>query len=228
MNPQDNIKNIDEDYLKLLAGLPEKQRQRFLLGQFIDSDDGIAYYAFDRDKHVAPTTLIHGTRFAGMDFNVNPMTAVICQVIGDELHVHDEVWLENSDTYKMSDYLIKESHGGASIIPDSTGKNRKTSGKSDHLILKENGFTVITTHNPFVRDRVNNLNRLFTAGRIKINPKCKKLIGDLNKVSWKDDDLDKTSDPMLTHVSDCLGYVAWKLFPMKKDFEFNNIPQDRR
>jgi hypothetical protein len=217
MNPQDNLQNIDSGYLSMLATLPEKQRQRFAEGVFIDSDDGAAYYAFDREAHTDETSFIGGTRFIGMDFNVNPMTAVICQVIGDVLYVHAEVYLENSDTYKMVNELLTTGNGGGSIIPDSTGRNRKTSGKSDHVILKDAGFNVVPTQNPFVRDRVNNINRLLTQGKIIINKKCKKLIGDLEKVSWVNDDLDKKSDPMLTHLSDCLGYVAWKLFPIRKD-----------
>ncbi|MCB0419926.1 MAG: hypothetical protein KDD61_02970, partial [Bdellovibrionales bacterium] len=97
-----------------------------------------------------------------------------------------------------------------------TGRNRKTSGKSDHQILKDNGFNVLPTHNPFVTDRVNNVNRLLTENRLRINPKCRKLINDLEKVSWKDNQLDKKSDPELTHISDALGYFLYKLEPMSE------------
>ena len=123
----------------------------------------------------------------------------------------------------MCDYLKKKGYYGT-VIPDSTGKNRKTSSKSDHLILKDNGFTVMSTLNPFVTDRVNNINRLFTADRIIIDPKCKKLIGDLEKVAWKNEKLDQKTDTMLTHISDALGYGAWKLFPIRP----KNIIQPRR
>ena len=214
MNPADNIENIDEDYLNMLDALPEKERKRFLLGQYVDGDDGLAYYAFNNEKHVKEFTLPnHGTIFIGMDFNVHPMTAVVFKVFDNCIFVYDEAFLENSDTFKMCDYLLKKKYVGK-VIPDSTGKNRKTSGKSDHRILKENGFEVMGTRNPFVTDRVNNLNRLFTEGRIVIHPRCKKLINDLNKVSWKDNKLDQKTDPMLTHISDCIGYGAWKLMPI--------------
>ena len=215
MNPADNIENIDEEYLDFLEGLPEKDKARFLRGEFTDGDDGLAYYSFDQELHVKETTIEIGSLFIGMDFNVQPMTAVICQIIDNVLHVHDEVFLENSDTYKMSAELIRRDYMGT-VIPDSTGKNRKTSGMSDHKILRDSGFTILSTHNPFVTDRVNNVNRLLTNNGIIINPRCKKLINDLNKVSWKDNKLDQKSDPMLTHISDALGYACYKLKPINE------------
>jgi len=216
MNPSDNIDNIDPEYITMLESLPEKERNRFLYGLFTDSDDGQVYYEFNRDKHVvADIKPRPGTVFIGMDFNVQPMTAVLFQVINNEFHVFNEVFLENSDTPKMCKALKDIGQHGGKIIPDSTGRNRKTSGKSDFQILKESGFAIESTHNPYVVDRVNNLNRLLAADRIKINPKCKKLINDLEQVAWKDNKLNQKGEAkMLTHISDCLGYGCWKIEPI--------------
>ena len=215
MNPMDNEQNLSKGYLKRLSGMSEDKRQRFLMGEFADGSDGEAYYAFNREMHVKETKLLkEGSLFMGMDFNVNPMTCVIGQFYSDKFYIHDEIFLENSDTFKMVDALIRKGYRGT-VIPDSTGKNRKTSGKSDHRILKEAGFQIPHVFNPFVTDRVNNINRLFTDNRIIINPKCKKLIGDLEKVSWKDNKLDQKTDSMLTHISDALGYLCWKLDPIR-------------
>lgn len=40
INPIDNKENLDPAYLKLLESLPEKARNRFLLGRFADADEG--------------------------------------------------------------------------------------------------------------------------------------------------------------------------------------------
>lgn len=40
INPADNAENLDEKYLRLLESLPEKARNRFLLGKFADDSDG--------------------------------------------------------------------------------------------------------------------------------------------------------------------------------------------
>lgn len=212
MNPRDNLENIDEEYLKILERMPKEDRERFLEGKFSDSSDGQAYYEFNRDLHVTEMVLKRsGTIFIGQDYNVDPATALVFQYINREFHIIDEVFLRNSDTYKVASELTKRGYVG-SVIPDSTGKNRKTSGKSDFDIMRESGFRIEASYNPFVRDRVNNVNRLLKANRIKIHPRCKKLIGDLEKVVWKDDKLDqKGENKLLTHISDCLGYGCWKL-----------------
>jgi len=214
MNPIDNLENLDEEYIELLESLPEKERLRFLKGEFNDESDGQVYYEFRRDDHVTPTAIqMPGSLFIGMDFNVNPMTAVIASIVNDEIHIFDECFLENSDTPKMAAELDKRNYIGQ-VIPDSTAKRRQTSGLSDFKILEDSGQKIVPTKNPFVTDRVNNINRLLKDNRIKINPKCRKLINDLEMVSWKNNDLDQKTDPMLTHISDALGYLAWNLFPI--------------
>lgn len=40
INPADNKENLAPEYLEILDGLPEKARNRFLLGKFADDDDG--------------------------------------------------------------------------------------------------------------------------------------------------------------------------------------------
>lgn len=225
MNPKQNLENIDADYIALLEGMPEKERARFLDGEFTDESDGQAYYSFREDEHVKPTEIQYGTKIIGMDFNVSPFCSIMVQYLGGVFFVHDETCLDVGDTYRMCDALKKKNLEGSIVIPDSTGANRKTSGKSDFNILRENGFTIESTTNPFVLDRVNNVNRLLAAGRIIINPKCKKLINDLHKVSWKNNELDQSgASKDLTHVSDCLGYVCWKLDPIVS-FKKNTIEQ---
>lgn len=212
MNPRDNLANIDQEYIdEVLSQMPEKLRARFELGEFVDDYDGLVYYSFDRDKNVREFSTIPGTSLVGMDFNVMPMTAVVAQLINDTLYIHDEVFLENSDTFKMAHELSIKGYAGSKVYPDSTGANRKTSGKSDHAILKDAGFHVVGTRNPLVFDRVNNINMLLKSGKLVIHPRCKKLINDLEKVSWRGQDLDQKTDPSLTHISDAMGYLAWSV-----------------
>ena len=220
MNPKDNIDNIDPEYItEILDNLPEAQKKRFRDGEFSVDDDGAAYYAFDRDKIVKEIDKSYqvGQRCIGMDFNVQPMTAVVGHYVNKKFYVMSEAFLENSDTFKMSTHLIKNGHRGANIYPDSTGSNRKTSGISDHQILEKDGFKIQFTRNPLVVDRVNNLNRLLREERIIIDPSCRKLINDLEKVSWKDGALDQKTDKMVTHISDALGYWCWALDPMRME-----------
>lgn len=43
INPIDNQDNLAPEYLKLLAGLPERTRKRFLLGEFADDDESLLW-----------------------------------------------------------------------------------------------------------------------------------------------------------------------------------------
>lgn len=212
MNPMDNIDNIDSEYItEVLDKLSEKERKRFRDGEFSDAGEGQAYHSFQREinVHTFDKKFSSGTVMVGMDFNVNPMTAVVGYFQNNQFHVFDEIYLENSDTFRMCTELINRGYKGAMIFPDSTGANRKTSGRSDHLILKDAGFTIKDTRNPFVKDRINNMNRLLRDGKIIIDPKCKRLIQDLEKVVWDGNDLNKKADSSLTHISDALGYWCW-------------------
>ena len=214
MNPMDNLENIDENYISLLEKMPEKERQRFLLGEFSDDSEGQAYYAFDRDRHVKTFTPFNTPFMYGTDFNVSPMTSIIFQVVNGIMFVYDEIWLKVGDTPRLVDTLKRSGYKGGYLYPDSTGKNRKTSGRSDFQILKEAGYTIKSIHNPLQRDRVVNVNRLFTNDQIIINSRCKKLIADLEQVTWKDNKLHEGTEKQLTHISDCLGYPTWQIFPM--------------
>lgn len=215
MNPEGNMENLDPDYIKMLNSLPEKERKRFLLGEYDDSNSGAAVYAFDQDQHVSEDARrLPGTQFVGSDFNIDYNSDVLASQHGNGIYIFDENQLAG-DTFAKADSLIKKGASGATIIADSTGKNRRTSGKSDYVILKEAGFNVLHTMNPFVVDKIANLNRCFTLGLIKIHPRCKKLIRDLIQLKWdKHGQLDQKTDPSLSHLVDCLAYLCWKLYPI--------------
>ena len=216
MNPVDNLENIDAEYLKILKSMPEAERNRFLYGLYSDESDGQAYYEFDRERHVKPVKRVPGTVFIWSDFNVDPHCSAAFQFIDGKIKVFKEFFLRNSDTPKAVSAWKEAGLKGAIVIPDSTGRNRKTSGQSDFDIIKEAGFQIRSTHNPFVKDRVNNVNRCLRNDLIEVDPSCKKLINDYGKVSWKDNILDQKTDKMLTHMSDGSGYACHNLLPQVK------------
>jgi hypothetical protein len=215
MNPEGNIENLDPDYIKMLESLPEKERKRFLLGEYDDSNSGAAVYSFDRDQHVSLDAVkLSGTNWVGSDFNIDYNSDVLASQHANGLYIYDESQIAG-DTFMKADALKRKGATGASIVADSTGKNRRTSGKSDYVILKEAGFNVVQTLNPAVKDKIANLNRCFTLGLIKIHPSCKKLIRDLIQLKWdKHGQLDQKTDPSLSHLVDCLAYLCWKLYPL--------------
>lgn len=191
-----------------------------LEGKFTNITQGKVYYAFDRKKNIS--TINRDERmpiYIAMDFNRSPMTAVVANVYGDKINVFDEIFLMDSNTNEMADYIISKYGTGHQVIPDATGKAIKTSaaGLSDHEILRNKGFRVVGSSNPFRVDRYNTVNNLFDKNKVFINTGCNKLIRDLEQVSYKEGtNLPDTSNTELTHISDALGYLCWHVFPILK------------
>lgn len=219
MNPADNLENIDPDYLDILNNLPERDRQRFLRGEFTDDSNGSIYYAFDREKHVKKQAIRPDFPLLfGMDFNVDPMTATAIQIYDDTIHAVGEIYLADSNTPEMVSVINKRYPGCHKVIADSTGGNRTTTGPLSNLqILRNGGLIVPSFRNPFRVDRYAAVNALFEKCRIEIDPSCVKLIRDLEQVSYKEGtDLPETKEKHLTHSSDGFGYVCHWAFPIVK------------
>ena len=215
MNPQDNIENIDEDYIgEVLDELPEQQRLRFRDGEFSDEGDGLIYRSFKRENNVGTVARNHNmTIWIGMDFNVSPNTAICANVTDTSIYVFDEIYLMNSNTFEMCD-VIKERFGNfhINIVPDATGSRRQTSSTvSDHEILRQAGFNVLSSVNPFRVDRYLAVNNLLEKRRLIIDTKCVKIIKDLEQLSYKEGtNQPDTIDKSLGHISDGLGYLVYK------------------
>jgi len=223
MNVQGNLENIDSEYVKMLEKLPEKERQRFLLGEYSDESDGQVYYEFRRDDHVKPVKRYAGSLFIATDFNLTPHCSVGFQFIDGQIQISQEFFLMNSDTPRAMHAWKQAGFSGCTVIPDSTGRARKTnSGLSDFDVMRKEGYHIVSTHNPFVKDRVNNVNRCLKEGLIVIDPSCRKLINDLERVSWKNNQIDSGPEKLLGHITDALGYACHHLLPMTK---INQTPQ---
>lgn len=198
----------------LLNAYDEKMIRQEVYGEFINIMANSAYYCFSREKNVKAFDLEDLPMWGGVDFNVNPMTGVIGFVKDDVIYIWDEAFLKDSNTPSMRRHLLMKGYAGATLVPDGTGKGRKTStetGITDHILLEEGGhFKVQRIHNPFVGDRINCVNGLLDKARIVIHPRCVNLIKDLEQVSRGE------NDSMLTHISDALGYLAWFLYPISR------------
>ena len=213
---KDNKHILDSFYDNMAAQLDEKGIKQELEGEFISRAGGAAYYQFDRTRNVGNVEWNGQSGFIGLDFNVTPFCAVIGIFSDNKFYIFDEIYMTGgSDTYMMAAELKRRGYQNFPIIADSTYSARKTSGKSDKRILEQANFTTLATRNPYVLDRVTNMNRLFAQDRVIIDPKCKKLIRDLEQVTFKDNGQLDGSNKELTHISDALGYFCWRLSPIE-------------
>jgi hypothetical protein len=114
--------------------------------------------------------------------------------------------------------------GPIRLYGDPAGKSGKTTGPSDHAVIKAvfpQATWCVKIGAPHVRDRVAAVNaRCETMDGLKhlrVDPSCRNLIADLEQVTFLDNgDLDKKTNALLTHVSDALGYWIHAEFPVVK------------
>ena len=211
---KDNTFISEDFYERMAANLDEKGIRQELEGEFINRAGAAAYYAFDREVHMQNVQGWDvGDGFIGADFNFNPLCAVVVQYRHGIFYVTDEIYLKEADTYMLAHEIKKRGYGNYRIIADSTYSARRTSGKSDKRILEEAGLNLLKSHNPFVSDRITNINRLLGQKKIVIDNKCKMLRQDLEQVTLKSDGSINQSGAQkhLSHISDALGYCCWKL-----------------
>ena len=192
---------------------------------------GIVAYNFSEDNivdwkpHPAKHILI------GMDFNVDPMSAIVMVQSADKksLHAIDEISIYGSNTNEMCEE-IKNRYAGENIVcfPDPAGAQRKTSanGRTDISILQNAGFRVLhRPRHPAVRDRINAMNSMLKNAqgerRFFVDPKCKLLIQALQRYVYKQG----TQIPdkgKWDHLFDSVSYPVEYLYPVTKKVEYDN------
>ncbi len=226
---KDNTAVPSSYYEHLYNAYSPEMREAYLEGKFINLREGKVYKPFDREKHVKHVDIeaIDKQRnvqykleiCAGIDFNVDYMTAEIFAKGNGWMHFIDEIRLSHSNSFELAEVLQKR-YPGIVVYPDATGAFRKaSSSKSDHAIFKDYGFTIRARRgNPRVMDRVNTVNRLLLKGWLSIEPgRCEWLVKDLERNTWDSGDVNK-KDVEMTHAADAGGYPAYYLFPFRREF----------
>ena len=189
-----------------------------------ETNSSIIYYAFDRAENVQDIAIAATNLHIGIDFNYEPMSAVVFVKTQAGLHAIDEIVIPGSNTDELAlEIRNRYPTQRITVYPDLAGKQRKTSagGRTDHSILANAGFEVrVRTSHPPVRDRINAVNSLFcnTLGqrRLTINPRCRRWIECLLKQTYKPG----TQIPEkngLDHANDAAGYCIEYLFPVRRD-----------
>lgn len=206
----------EEEIKKAKSMMDERAFKTEFLASF-ETTGNRAAYNFDRNTHVRKAEQLSSSLFWGMDFNVDYMSAVLgCEYSNGTIHYFDEIRQTNSNTEEMAKAMMKVAPN-VPVYPDAAGSARSTtSNRSDHSILKEFRFQVISKKaNPPIKDRIMSLNRILkdANGRVRmtVDPKCIHLIKDLEQVQRSRDGKIDKSNIALTHMFDaCSYYIAFK------------------
>lgn len=182
------------------------------------------YENFDRVNNTCEMDVNWGLGdiHVGMDFNVNPMTAVIATYERGQLYIFDEIVEKGSNTEEVAK-LIKKKYPGTTVYvyPDPTGHRGQTNapvGQTDFSILRRNGFIVCAPSHPYAtKDKFNNVNAALLDANGKrhvfiANERCPHLRKAWEGYQYKENgDTDKSSG--LDHVSDAAAYMICYKMP---------------
>ena len=208
------------------ADLDERTFNQEYMASFVNYA-GQIYYNFDRkenviDKYEPKTAEIH----IGMDFNIDPMSAVVTEIQGDKIIIYDEIILYSSNTDEIVQE-IKTRYSGKHIFiyPDPASKQRKTSagGTTDLAILKNAGFNMrVRNNHPLIRDRINSVNTKLKNANGKrtlfIANNCKTMLKSIERQIYKEGTSVPDKDNNYDHMNDALGYLVEYLFPVRREF----------
>jgi len=170
--------------------------------------------------------------YVGMDFNIDPMSAVIFTRHGNTVYAIDEIEIFGSNTDEMiAELNDRYGKNRVWVYPDPASRQRKTSagGRTDLSILENAGYKVNCPykHNA-IRDGVNAVNSKLCNSNgertFMISPKCKKLIDALNRHEYKPGTNipDKTTG--FDHLTDAMRYFIDYVFPINKVVDISNQP----
>lgn len=194
------------------------------------SSSGAVFHAFDESIHVISHQEPDFDRpiLVGQDFNVNPMSWVLCQSQHQQLYVFDELFIRNTNTQRSLDVLF-EKYGDKfkswEFYGDASGKANKTSASSSDVaqIRNDKRFpnkrVYYNKRNPPIADRFASTNAMLknAAGivRTRISDQCQKLITDLNVRAYKPGTRQVADTGDIGHMTDGLGYLVHKKWPVR-------------
>ena len=188
---------------------------------------GMIYYNFDRNKNLIENykrKIL--TLHIGLDFNVDPMCAVVCVIDKDKVYIIDEIQIWSSNTNEMVEEIKQRYKKNIVIYPDPSARQRKTSagGLTDLAILKNAGFEVKCKNTaPLVRDRINEVNSKLKnvngKNSLYILKSCKNVIKSIERQIYKEGTHVPDKDSGYDHFNDALGYMIEYNFPLRRDFK---------
>ncbi len=218
--------NVSESEIQAARGdLDERTFNQEYCAEFV-TYSGLLYYAFSRELSVSDYSEDNAPLHVGMDFNLDPMSAVICIRKGEKLYAIDEIVMYGSNTDEMVAEL-KNRYPNRQIIiyPDPASRQRRTSagGRTDLSILQNAGFSVKAKNShALVRDRVNAVNsRLLSSNgdrNLFVSPRCKQTIKSLERQTYKEGTSIPNKDNGFDHMNDALGYLVEYLFPVRTEY----------
>jgi len=248
MENVEGLKHNPQYIAQLRDNITEAEAASYLDAKLSNLTGALAFPTFEEGRHwrddVEPADPRLPLRLT-FDFNVNPMTLGIAQIVsgpfGPELHVTDWIAEYGGATVESCCQKLKERYPDGwrrvYVYGDATGRARHVKSlKSNYLIIRDalagwaRELSVeVPTVNPSVADSANAVNRLLLDAnghtrlwirRTEPRRECatRELVRSLQRTSRKSgtDDIEKKEGETHTHAGEALRYLVAKEFPIAR------------
>ena len=172
MNPTDNIQNLPADYLETLKNLPEEERNRFLLGLWVEGISGGIYTKemaqAEQDGRI--TNVPFNNDFfvwTFWDIGMDDATAIwFVQFVGDEIHLIDYYSNNNQSALHYLEVLKKKQQEfgyryNKLVLPHDAKVREWTNGRSRAETLEQQGFKTEVIKASSIADGINACKLIF-------------------------------------------------------------------
>jgi len=208
--------------------LDERTFQQEYLASFVNYA-GMIYYSFDRKLHLIDEyKKQYNVLHIGLDFNVDPMCAIVCVIEDNKIFIIDEIQIWSSNTNEVVEEIQRRYKMKVKIYPDPSARQRKTSagGMTDLAILKNAGLEVFCRNSaPLVRDRINAVNSKLKNAKGQVSlyivNSCRNMIKSIERQIYKEGTHIPDKDSGYDHFNDALGYFIEYCFPLRREFKPN-------
>lgn len=155
-----------------------------------------------------------GNYLISMDYNKNPMTALLCELKANELIILKEFLNYDSHPDKFTEYLL--SNGYPINVPvvatgDATGNVRTATSQYSVFASICSKLRITPSMMRTPKFNISHANSRMicneSSHRITINSDCKVLLSELNDIEYINNSIDK-SDLKRGHILDCYRYAV--------------------
>lgn len=220
----------------LMGSVPADLVEQYLNGLAVSYVANRAHPTFTKVHHVNDTIAWNDALpgHIGCDYNVSPMCWIAGQVVGDELHVLDEIVIEDFGQVDAAVHLA-HSKGIAGTLgkdgalvrprlvtfhPDKSAKARNTVGDPEFTVMASTAKALRWNFNgdpfgvnPPVDARINLVSRTVRdalgRSRLKVHPRCKHFIENMERTGRGSIGYDPGKNGKLGHILDAFGYWVW-------------------
>lgn len=211
-------KHLPSDYILAFKNYSQEYIDRYLMGKWGSLGEGLVYSCFSPEVHLGGFNddVVPLNTYVSMDIGVkDPTVALFISIVKDTsgdniVYVYDEYYQTQVQSFENIDKILAKI-GDTKI----SGFFVDPSAADFKLQLRNRNINVLGTKNAIL-DGIQSTIALFNKNKIKIHPRCKNLIRELELYKWAQTAEGKPSKEtpidMDNHCLDALRYFCHTQF----------------